>query len=161
MKTEQPVHLLLRFSDSLLKQGDTICEHNQVVSREGAVWFGKMGASVSQIYIDILNGQIQNDTPTYVFLVKGNRRKSTVYCALLVCATKVQPEEQKHMIPSYYYGLDLIKYMKFWVKLTEITPISFSELEKMRVSSSALPIRESLIKSSTGHFFLVENRARF
>lgn len=47
--------------------------------------------------------------------------------------------------------------MKFWVKLAEISEITFDELAKMRVASSVLPISETLVKSSTGHFFLVEN----
>ena len=64
MKTEQPIHLLLRFSDSLLKDGHTISEHNLVVTCEGAVWFGKMGSPVSQVHIDRLNEQVQEEIPT-------------------------------------------------------------------------------------------------
>jgi len=76
MNTKKPVHLLLRFSDLLLKDGDTITEHNKVIESEGAVWFGKMGSSVAQRHIDVFNEQIQEENPIYVYLVKGNDRKS-------------------------------------------------------------------------------------
>jgi hypothetical protein len=76
MKTKTPVHLLLRFSDSLLKDGDTITKHNKVIARDGAVWFANMGSSVAQRHIDVFNEQIQEENPIYVYLVKGNDRKS-------------------------------------------------------------------------------------
>jgi hypothetical protein len=161
METKSPIHLLLRFSDTLLKEGDTIGEHNQVVSREGAVWFGKMGSPVSQHHIDLFNKQVEDGIPTYVYLVKGNRRKSIAYRCRLIAAARSLPENEKHLMPSYYNDLDLTKYMKFWVKLSDLIPISFDDLSKMRVASSVLPIRETLIKSATGHFFLVENKGLF
>ena len=95
MKTEQSVHLLLRFSDSLLEQGDTIDEHNQVVQRAGAVWFGKMGSPVSQQYIDLMNKQVEDGTATYVYLVKGNRRKSTAYRSKIISISKTLPEGEQ------------------------------------------------------------------
>ena len=51
MKSKTPAHILVRFSDSLLKDRNTITEHTQIIQREGAVWFGKMGSPVSQRYI--------------------------------------------------------------------------------------------------------------
>jgi len=158
MKTKTAIHLLVRFSDSLLRDRDTISEHNHVIKREGAVWFGKMGATVAQRHIDVLNNQVQEGVPTFVYLVKGNRRKSTIYRGSLAVASKSLPKEEKHLIPTYYADLDIPKYVRFWVKLTEIVPIEFSDLQKMQVASSVLPIRETLFKSSSGHFILREAR---
>jgi len=158
MKNKAPIHLLLRFSDSLLKEGDTIDEHNQVIQREGVVWFGKMGSTVSQSRIDILNEQVREDIPTFVYLVKGNRKKSTVYRARLAVASKTIPKGESQLVPPYYFSLDIPKYVNFWVKLTEIVPIDFSELKKLRVGSSVLPIHETISKSSSGHFFLREDK---
>ena len=161
MKTKSPIHLLLRFSDSLLKEGDTIEEHNQVIQRQGVVWFGKMGSTVSQSHIDILNEQVGENIPTYVYLVKGNRRKSTVYRARLAFASKTLPKGESQRVPAYYSSLDISKYVNFWVKLTEIIPIDFGELKRLRVGSSVLPIQETLTKSSSGHFFLKEEKYPF
>ena len=154
MNTKKQVHLLLRFSDSLLKDGDTITEHNKVISSEGAVWFGKMGSPVSQNHIDRLNKQVQEGIPTFVYLVKGNRRKSTAFRGSLLLASKTLPEGEEHLVSPYYADLDIPKYVKFWVKLTEIIPIEFTDLQKLKVASSVLPIQETLYKSSSGHFIL-------
>ena len=155
MKSQPNIHLLIRFSDTLIKTGDTISAHNAVVSQAGAVWFGKMGSTIRQEAFDRLNQQVENGISTYIYLVKGNRRKSTAYRAHLIQAAKIVPEAERGMIPAYYQELDLIKYMKAWVKLGEIQPISGSELDQLKVASSVLPIHETLKRSSTGHFVLV------
>lgn len=157
VKSERTIHVLLRFSDHLLRAKNTIDEHNKVVQAYGAVWFGKMGSPISQVYTDCINHQIESGVQTFAYLVKGNRRKSTAYRAAIVTASRLLPETEKQMIPSYYFDQNLTRYMKFWVKLAEISEITFDELAKMRVASSVLPISETLVKSSTGHFFLVEN----
>jgi hypothetical protein len=158
MKTEKPVHLLLRFSDSLLKDGDTVTEHNKVIESEGAVWFGKMGSPVSQNHIDRLNKQVQEGIPTFVYLVKGNRRKSTAFRGSLLLASKTLPEVDENLVPPYYADLDIPKYVRFWVKIKDIIPIDYAELNKMQVASSLSPIGESLVKSFSGHFIIREDK---
>jgi hypothetical protein len=148
MKPTSPIHLLLRFSDTRLKEGETISAHQAVIECEGAVWFGKMGSPISQIRIDALNQQIEKRIPTYVFLVKGNRRKSIVFRGRLVCAASSLPRKEQHLIPAYYSESNIIPYIRFWAKIDLIQPADFSELEKLRVASSVLPIRETLFKSS-------------
>lgn len=161
MKPKKPVHLLVRFADSFLKEGDTIENHKKVIEHEGAVWFGKMGSPVSQNHIDTLNMQVKEKKPTYIFLVKGNRRKSTVYRCKLAVASKTLLESERHLVPAYYAELEIPKYVKFWVKLTDIEHIEFAKLENMRVASSVLPIGETLYKSSSGHFIICEDNLYF
>ena len=156
MRKEKTVHLLLRFSDSLLKNEDTITNHNNVVLRNGAVWFGKMGSTVSQVHIDKLNNQIKENVATYVYLVKGNRRKSIAYRAKLIFASKSYPKDEENLIPEYYRKLDIPRFVKFWVKIGEIVPVDHVELNKLRVVSSVFPLSETLSKSSSGHFIIHE-----
>jgi hypothetical protein len=158
VKNNQPIHLLLRFSDSLLKDGDTIIEHNEVINREGAVWFGKLGSPVSLNHIDRLNDQVKAGVITYIYLVKGNRRKSIAYKAPLIFAIRDFPRNEQHLIPPYYTTLNILHYVRFWVKLGKITPITSGELNQMKVASSVLPISETLVKSSTGHFIIRESK---
>ena len=79
MKQKKPTHLLIRFSDRLLESRRTIDEHQEVIEKEGAVWFGKMGQPISQNAIDKLNKQVTENIPTYIYLVRGNRRKPTAF----------------------------------------------------------------------------------
>jgi hypothetical protein len=160
MQNKSTIHLLIRFSDTLLKTGDTISAHNQVVEREGAVWFGKMGSPVSQNNIVILNGQVEKGIPTFVYLVKGNRRKSIAYRSRLIFALKTLPKTETDLVPTYYAELNIPQYVKFWVKLTKIDLVDFSNLKQMQVASSVLSLAETLVKSSSGHFIIRANKFR-
>jgi len=81
MINAKPIHLLIRFSDNLFKVGDVISMHDQVINRQGAVWFGKLGIPIAQRHIDKINLQCKDGIPSFLFLVKGNRRKSTFFKA--------------------------------------------------------------------------------
>jgi hypothetical protein len=161
MKQNTTVHLLLRFSDMLLKEGDTIREHNKLVQSDGAVWFGKMGATVSDTSISSLNQQIEDNIPTYVYLVKGNRKKPSSFRAELIIASKELPKNEFLLVPSYYKNLNILEFIHFWVKIKEIIPQQFADLEKMRVVSSVFPLPETLVRSSCGHFLIRENNLLF
>jgi hypothetical protein len=76
-----PLHLVIRFSDTMFDVGDVVALHNEVVDQHGAVWFGKLGGTLSQSRIEWLNKQIEQKILTFLYLVKGNRRKSTPYKA--------------------------------------------------------------------------------
>jgi hypothetical protein len=159
MSYKLPIHLLIRFSNSLLKDKDTIEEHNNIVHQYGSVWFGKMGSPVSQGIIDILNNQVSQGISTFIYLVKGNRRKSTAYRSRLIFATRIFPENEKNLIPTYYSDLKIPQYVNFWVKLDFIDHIEFIDMNKMKVVSSVLPLSETLTKSQTGHFIIQERNS--
>ena len=157
MKSTKSVHLLLRFSDRLLTEGNTITEHNLIAEREGSVWFGKMGSPVSRIVIDRLNDQVNTNIPTSIYLVKGNRKKQSAFIAELITASTTLPKQEENLVPIYYEELGIRKYIKFWVKVELIHPLDFSELQRLRVASSVFPLPETLYKSSCGHFLVKEN----
>ena len=111
MKQKKPIHLLIRFSDRLLENRNTIEEHQKVIGREGAVWFGKMGQPISQNAIDKLNKQVEDGIPTFIYLVKGNRRKPTAFISDLIIASKTIPEEEMDLISSYYKELEIFRFI--------------------------------------------------
>src|SRR5688572_24044580 len=98
MKTKHPTHLLIRFSDSLFSAGDVISLHQQVIKEKGAVWFGKLGTAIALRHIEAINLQIQNKTPSYLFLVKGNRKRSTFYRATIELLSSNLPKNEKDLI---------------------------------------------------------------
>lgn len=158
MKPNTPTHLLIRFSDRLLENKGTIEEHQKVIDEAGAVWFGKMGQPISQNAIDKLNKQVEEGIPTFIYLVKGNRRKPNAYISNLVLASKTIPEEEKDLIPPYYKELEILRFIKFWVKVTNLHEIDLKDLTKMGVASSVYPLLETLVKSSSGHFYIKEKK---
>jgi hypothetical protein len=124
----------------------------------GAVWFGKLGQMLAQQRIDTLNQQIENRIPTFLYLVKGNRRRSTAYRAPLVLLSRARPKESK-LIPAYYADKHLLRYMKTWMKIEGIEPIEMSTMSRLRAMNSVFPIAETLVLSSSGHFLVRESKS--
>lgn len=140
--------------------GDVIALHNAVVAEHGAVWFGKLGSTLAQGRIDLLNQQVEKKIPTYLYLVKGNRRKSTAYRAALIQVSREMPKETR-LIPAYYAEKDLLQYMKAWMKIGQIEAIEMSEMDKLKAITSVFPISETLVRSSSGYFLVRESKSIF
>jgi hypothetical protein len=158
MIQKTPIHLLIRFSDRLLENKGTIEEHQKVIEQEGAVWFGKMGQPISQNAIDKLNMQVEEGIPTFIYLVKGNRKKPNAYISNLVLASKTIPEDEISLVPAYYKELEILRFINFWGKVTNLHEIDLKDLSKMGVVSSVYPLLETLVKSSSGHFYIKEKK---
>jgi hypothetical protein len=157
---EKPLHLVVRFSDSMFGMGDVVALHNSIVAEHGVVWFGKLGQTISQGRIDLLNQQLVKKIPTFLYLVKGNRRKSTAYRAPLVQVSKDMPKEIA-FIPTYYAEKNLIQYMKAWMKIERIERVEMSEMDRFKAISSVFPISETLARSSSGYFLVRESKSIF
>jgi hypothetical protein len=155
-----PIHLLIRFSDNLFAVGDAIAKHQEVIQQNGNVWFGKLGTPVGKKAIETINSQIEKNIPSYLYLVKGNRRKSTFYKAKIITLSAEFPKKEKDGIPPYYFEKEIVKYMKFWAKITDIQPLEPDEVKSLRVKSSVLNIEETLFRSSAGLFYVVTKSKR-
>lgn len=154
-----PLHLVIRFSDTMFDVGDVVSIHNDVVENHNAVWFGKMGGTISLSRIETLNKQIAQKTPTFVYLVKGNRKKSTPYKAQVLMITRDFPEKEKGLIPAYYAEKEILKYMTVWIKIGHIEKIEMAELTNYKTVSSVFPLRETLARSSSGYFLVHESKS--
>jgi hypothetical protein len=140
--------------------GDVVAEHNVLVKKHGAVWFGKLGNPLSPARVELLNKQIELKIPTFLYLVKGNRKKSTAYRADLLSVTRDYPKD-KALIPAYYKKKKLTDFMKVWMKIGKIEPIEMEEMSKLKAISSIYPIAETLVKSSSGYFLVHESQSIF
>jgi hypothetical protein len=156
-----PLHLVIRFSDTMFGVGDVIALHNQVVDQHGAVWFGKLGGPLSQSRIDWLNKQVEQKVPTFLYLVKGNRRKSTPYKAEILAVSRDFPQKEKALIPPYYAKKKLLKFMNAWVKIGHIEQVEMADLKKLKTINSIFPIEETLVRSSSGYFLFHESQSIF
>ena len=158
-KQERPLQLIVRFADSLFDVGDVVARHNEIVEKEGSVWFGKMGQTISQIRIDKLTQQIDQNIPTYLYLVKGNRKKSTPYQAPLLSICREMPADQA-LIPPYYTEKDILQFMKVFIKIGKITKIEMKDLCKLQAISSVNPMSDTLARSSSGYFLVHEKKTK-
>ena len=149
-------HLVVRFSDSLFGVGDVVAKHNDVVAKHGAVWFGKLGSTFSVSRIELLNKQIQESVPTFLYLVQGNWKKPSVYRAEILAVTRELPTKERKLVPAYYSKLGLLEYMRAWIKVGEIVRVETSVLNDFRAMTSALPFQETLVRSSSGYFLVYD-----
>ena len=156
-----PLHLVIRFSDTMFGVGDVVALHNEVVHKHGAVWFGKMGGTLSQSRIEWLNKQIEQKLPTFLYLVKGNRRKSTPYKAEILSVSRDFPKKEKTLIPPYYTEKKLVKFMNAWVKVGHIEQVEMVDLKNLKTINSIFPIEETLVRSSSGYFLVHESKSIF
>jgi hypothetical protein len=156
-----PLHLVIRFSDTMFSVGDVIALHNEVVDKHGAVWFGKLGGTLSLLRIEWLNKQVEQKVPTLLYLVKGNRRKSTPYKAGILAVSRDFPEMEKMLIPPYYGEKGLLKYMSAWVKVGHIEQVEMSDLKNLKTINSIFPLEETLVRSSSGYFLVHESKSIF
>lgn len=157
---DKPFHLVVRFSDTMFGVGDVVALHNDVVTAHGSVWFGKLGQTLSQNRVDLLNRQVAQKTPTFLYLVKGNRRKSNAYRADLLEVRRESPGSDAPF-PSYYAEKDLLQFMKAWMRIGPIESIEMSEMEQLKALNSVFPIAETLVRSSSGYFLVRESRSVF
>jgi hypothetical protein len=141
--------------------GDVVSIHNEVVKRHNAVWFGKLGGTLSFSRIELLNKQISENKPTFVYLVKGNRRKSTPYKAQALAVTRDFPKKEKDLMPSYYAEKKLLKYMTVWIKIGYIDRVEMRDLKNLKTINSIFPLEETLSRSSSGYFLVHESKAIF
>lgn len=155
------IHLVVRFSDNMFSVGDVVTKHNDLVDHYGAVWFGKMGGTLSLSRIALFNNQISRGIPTFVYLVKGNRRKSTPFKAKLLEITRDFPEKEKALIPAYYTEKELLKLMKAWIKMGQITRVDISSLKNLKTINSVIPLEETLALSASGYFLVYESKFIF
>lgn len=156
-----PLHLVIRFSDTMFDVGDVVFNHNEVVKKHKAVWFGKLGGTLSLSRIELLNKQIFQKTPTFVYLVKGNRKKSTPYKAQILAVTRDFPKKEKDLIPSYYAEKKLLKFMSVWIKIGHVEKIEMEDLKNYKTINSIFPLEETLSRSSSGYFLIHESKSIF
>ena len=153
---DKTFHIVVRFSDTMFNVGDVVALHNDVVNAHGAVWFGKLGQTLAQSRMDLVNQQIEKKITTWLYLVKGNRRKSTAYKAPLLEISREAPEDAE-LYPAYYGEKEMLQFMKAWMKIGRIEAIEMSEMGKLKALNSVYPIAETLVRSSSGYFFVHES----
>ena len=156
---KETYHLAIRFSDSRFRIENVVALHNEIVSRVGYVWFGKMGLPIGVTKIDQLKLQISLKLPTFAYLVKSFRMKSTFYKANILDITRRLPKSEVENFPDYYRQYNLINYVKTWLKISKIVPVDDDEINHIKVAKSIFTLRETLSRSASGHFWVKKTEA--
>jgi hypothetical protein len=159
MTTEkEPIHLLMRFSDKLGAIENTIQAHTEVIKKKGSVWFGKIGKTLGNERVERINQQCADGVVTHLYLVQKSSKVYQVFRGTIAHVSKDLTKEEKALLPQYYDVNDLTRYMKLWVKLTNLQQASLAELSFLRVATSGGDMRETL-RTSMAAIFAVKKRS--
>ena len=152
------IHIAIRYADKIQdREVQTIQLHQDLIQKNGAVWFGKLGQPLSEKNISTINTQCQLGTPTYLYLIRG--RAEGLYKGSVAHMTReLPPPEEEALIPQYYKDFGLRSYMKFWIRLSKLERLSKSEFHQLEVPSAHSKL-DNLIRGNTAGLFIVKYSA--
>lgn len=121
----------LRFGDNFApKKTGTIIEHQKMISKNGFVWYGKFGNSISNNVIE----QWKQEKTQKILLIKSATMER--YWANVIDYQREVPSKTK--IPSYYR--DRADEIKCWFKIDSITVANKDVVSKCRLVSNGTPL---------------------
>ena len=148
-------HLLIRYSDKIGYIESTIESHNNISTKHGNVWFGKLGKTLAYDRIEKINNQILDKVPSALFLIQ---KQSGVHKLYIGKINKIQklapPQSEMNKIPRYYETNNLLAHIKLWVNTSTMHEVPMEILREFKVASSGSLAAESLHKSMAPMFAL-------
>lgn len=136
--------IALRFSDNFAPNIGTIAEHEFLIEQYGYVWYGKLGAKISEKTITT----IMSEEDKRILLIHSG--KTERYWAYIEKIQNVPPE--KEYIPQYYRE----KRDSFgtWFRINKIVAADKDVLSKCKVVSSGAVLSEASKKSMSPCFII-------
>ena len=135
----------LRFSDRFAPSEGTIKAHENLIKKNGFVWYGKLGLPLSQKAIDYIK---ENSDPKILLIHSG---KAARYWAHITEVLKEEPESNG--IPSYYR--ENREMFKTWFKVVEFETAPKDIMGNCTVISSGQTLGE-VSKHSMSPYFIIE-----
>lgn len=141
--------LLIRYSDKLISDIDTIEEHNKIIQKEGSACFGKVGRFIGKQNLENCNN---NTIEKWLILVKKENKQYIFHKAPISSAQRTKPNLK--LIPNYYRDKGGIT---CWICLKDIfTKMDRQEIVQWVVKSSQERISKTLSESQSGYFIVTK-----
>lgn len=148
-------HLIIKYGNQLAQGRDTIAEHQKILRKRRAVWFGKVGAGIGKGTIAALRMQISAAHPTYLFLFR-NSEAIELHRARVSAIEATRPNDEESMIPAYYAACGLERQMRLWIKITDLTHVSTNVLDEYHTASSGKKAMHTASHSMASVFIISE-----
>lgn len=137
----------LRFSDNFAPDCGTISAHEQVISKHGHVWYGKLGNKVSDKMLKVI---MDAEIPRILLIRSG---KAERYWAYVCKAQNALPDLKG--IPSYYR--DNHEKFQTWFCVTRFEKAPKNVMSKCVVSSSGALLGHAS-RHSMSPYFIIETK---
>ena len=135
----------LRFSENFAPANGTIAAHEELIERNGFVWWGKLGVPLSA---KVASALMENENPRILLIHSG---KSNRYWAFVKKLQRETPPENE--IPQYYRGM--AKDFSFWFCVTRFVKAENDVMGKCKVASSGDSL-SYVSKSSMSPYFIID-----
>ena len=134
----------LRFADTFAPSEGTIQAHQNMIDKQGVVWYGKLGAAVSSKVANLI---MENENPRILLIHSGKIGRYWAYIKKLQYYIPTKSE-----IPEYYR--DNAGVFKTWFRVVKIEEAPKNVLGNCVVASSQRPLSE-VSKSSMSPYFII------
>ena len=136
--------IALRFGEHFAPECGTIAAHQKIIDEMGFVWYGKLGAPISEkVKTEILS----LPQPRILLISSGKAGRYWAHVCEIQRETPVCDA-----IPLYYR--EFSNKFKSWFKITSINPAPKNIMSQCRVASSQAPLGEASRHSMSPYFII-------
>lgn len=135
----------LRYTDKFATSNGTIEEHKRILKEKGFVWYGKMGAPISEKVAQTI---LDNPLPRFLLIHSGFTDRYWIHIDKI---SRVQPSKDDY--PSYYH--EKAEHIGTWFRVISITEADRSVMSRCKVASSGAPLSE-VSRHSMNPYFIIE-----
>ena len=144
-KKDYSLHVFLRYSEHMAPESGTIKSHEDLIMNHGAVWFGKFGKRIGVPMTDVLEKQIKEKKPVYLFLAIKKDGNYKVHAGVVEKISQSTKEVDSKLVPTYYKQKKWM--VKTWFKILKFIPLDPEILRILNGKTSKLPLIESIRSS--------------
>ena len=137
--------IALRFAEYFAPPEGTIRAHEEVISRVGYVWYGKMGTPLSHKVIETI---LEQESPRILLIHSGGPER---YWAYVDDISRETPEESKY--PDYYH--DKSDKFKTWFKVNHFELAPRGIMAECVVASSGSVLSDASKRSMSPYFIII------
>ena len=133
------VSLLLRLPRGAGPLPTIVKTHAAIIEKVGSVWFGVRGRIKEERYLHIWK-QLSDSQPTFIFLVQLEKGQTTLFRGVVTEISDHVPSGEQAMVPPYYSENEILKFMRFWMKVSAFSKLNVTQFNRLKLSSSGLPV---------------------
>lgn len=137
--------IALRFGENIAPPEGTIVVHQNMIDKNGYVWYGKFGSPVSG---KVSSKILENDNPRILLIQSGKNKR---YWAYVENIQWERPTEGSY--PSYYE--QAMDRFKTWFKLVRIEEAPSDIMSRCHVASSGALLAHAS-RSSMSPYFIID-----
>ena len=141
----EKITIALRYGENFAPAEGTIGAHNQIILKNGFVWFGKMGKPISNNVIDLLR-VVKCEK---ILLISSGKYER--YWAYIEEITRNLDDYSA--VPEYYR--DKVEHVGVWFKITKFEPAPKDVMSKCIIRSSGVSL-STVSRSSMNPFFIIK-----